>query len=374
MITGADRHGLIVRLRLARAENVGPRTYLALIRRYGSPEAALEALPELTRRGGRSRAIKAPDLEGIAAEVDALTKLGIGLIATDDPAYPDLLNQIYDPPPVLTARGNTALLSRPMIGMVGARNASAAGRRFAESMARELGEAGYGVVSGLARGIDTAAHHGSLATGTIAILAGGIDNIYPPENASLYQSIAEQGLLLSDQPLGLTPRSGHFPRRNRIVAGLALAVVVVEATERSGALITARLAAENGRDVLAVPGSPGDPRAKGPNRLIKDGAALVESAEDVLSLLREPGRSIPIQPRDPEPEGFDFESISDDPPASQDAQERVLSALGATPVEVDELVRRCQVTPSEAQILLLELELAGRIERHPGNRISLISR
>jgi DNA processing protein len=174
--------------------------------------------------------------------------------------------------------------------------------------------------------------------------------------------------------LGLTPRSGHFPRRNRIVAGLALAVVVVEATERSGALITARLAAENGRDVLAVPGSPGDPRAKGPNRLIKDGAALVESAEDVLSLLREPGRSIPIQPRDPEPEGFDFESISDDPPASQDAQERVVSALGATPVEVDELVRRCQVTPSEAQILLLELELAGRIERHPGNRISLISR
>jgi DNA processing protein len=374
MKSGADRDGLIARLRLARAENVGPRTYQALVRRFGSPEAALEALPEMTRRGGRSKTIKAPDQESVAAEVASLSKLGGVLIASDDPTYPDLLNQIYDPPPVLTALGDTALLSRPMIGMVGARNASAAGRRFAESMARELGEAGYGVVSGLARGIDTASHQGSLATGTIAVLAGGIDNIYPPENASLYQSIADQGLLLCDQPLGLTPRSGHFPRRNRIVAGLALGVVVVEATERSGALITARLAAENGRDVFAIPGNPGDPRARGPNRLIKDGAALVESTQDVLSLLRETGRSIPIQPREPEPEGFDFGTIPDDPPPNQDAQERVLSALGSTPVEVDELVRRCQVTPSEAQILLLELELAGRVERHPGNRISLISR
>lgn len=374
MTPRADRDGLIARLRLARAENVGSRTYQALVRRFGSPEAALEALPEMTRRGGRSRAIKAPDPESVAAEVAALSKLGGVLIASDDSTYPELLYQIYDPPPVLTALGDPTLLSRPMVGMVGARNASAAGRRFAESMARELGEAGYVVVSGLARGIDTASHHGSLATGTIAVLAGGIDNIYPPENASLYQSIAEQGLLLCDQPLGLTPRSGHFPRRNRIVAGLALGVVVVEATERSGALITARLAAENGRDVFAIPGSPGDPRARGPNRLIKEGAALVESTEDVLSLLREPGRSIPIQPHEPEPEGFDFGPIPDDPPPSQDAQQRVLSALGATPVEVDELVRRCQVTASEAQILLLELELAGRVERHPGNRISLISR
>jgi DNA processing protein len=373
MTSGADRDGLIARLQLARAENVGPRTYQALIRRYGSPEAALEALPELTHRGGRKRAFKAPDRESVAAEVEALAKLGATLIATDDPAYPDLLNQIYDPPPVLTALGNKELLSRPMVGMVGVRNASASGRRFAETMARELGEAGYVVVSGLARGIDTASHQGSLATGTMAVLAGSIDNIYPPENASLYQAIAGQGLLLCDQPLGLTPRSGHFPRRNRIVAGLALGVVVVEATERSGALITARLAAENSRDVFAVPGNPGDPRARGPNRLIKDGAALVESTEDVVSLLREPGRAIPIQPREPEPESFDFGTIPDDLPPDQDAQERVLSALGATPVEVDELVRRCQVTPSEAQVLLLELELAGRIERHPGNRVSLIS-
>ncbi len=374
MTQAINRDSLNARIRLARAENVGPRTYHALLRRFASAEAALETLPRLKQRGGSSKGARIPEADAVADEIEALTGMGAHLIPSDAPDYPELLIQIYDPPPVLTALGNRELLSRPMIGVVGARNASAAGRRFAETMARELGEAGYVVVSGLARGIDATAHTGALETGTVAVLAGGIDNIYPPENTALYQAIAEQGLILSDQPLGLSPRAGHFPRRNRIVAGMALGVVVVEATEKSGALITARLAAENGRDVFAVPGAPQDPRAKGPNRLIRDGAALVESADDVVSLLGEPGRTIPIRPRKSEPELFDTSPVSSEPLDGEDGQNRLLSALGSSPVEVDELVRRCQVTPSEAQILLLELELAGRIERHPGNRISLISR
>ncbi|MBC6441433.1 MAG: DNA-protecting protein DprA [Rhodospirillales bacterium] len=364
--------GLVAKVRLARSDNIGPRTYRALIRRFGSPEAALDALPELARRGGRLKGVAVPEPGPIEDEITALVRLGGTMIACDDPAYPTLLDHIHDPPPVLSVLGRDDLLARPMVGIVGARNASAGGRRFAERLAADLAEAGQVVVSGMARGIDTAAHTGALDGGTVAVLAGGIDNIYPPENEALYQAIAEQGLVVSDQPLGLVPRSGHFPRRNRIVAGMALGVVVVEATERSGALITARLAAENGRDVFAVPGSPQDPRAKGANRLIRDGAALIEGTEDILSGLQQPVRAVP-----------DLEALTvlpeeDDQPidipesGSDDGRERLVSALGAQPVEVDELVRRCQVTPAEAQILLLELELAGRIERLPGNRVALV--
>jgi DNA processing protein len=369
-----DRSSLIARIRLARAENVGPRTYHALMRRFGSPDAALEALPHLKQRGGAQRKKSdIPDVQAITEELDALADMGGRVLCSDDDRYPALLREIYDPPPVLTALGDCELLARPMVGMVGSRNASAAGRRFAETMARELGEAGFVVVSGLARGIDAAAHSVALKSGTVAVLAGGVDNIYPPENTELYRATVRDGLILSDQPLGLTPRAGHFPRRNRIVAGLALGVVVVEATEKSGALITARLAAENGRDVFAVPGAPQDPRARGPNRLIRDGAALVESADDVIEQLRQPGRAIPVGRQEREAEPFDSAPVTSEPETPDDGHNRLLSALGTSPVEVDELVRRCQVTPSEAQILLLELELAGRIERHPGNRISLIS-
>lgn len=366
--------GLVARLRLARAENVGPRAYRALVRRFGSPEAALEALPRLAERGGRRlKAAALPDPAAIEREVEGLRRIGARCLALDDPSYPPLLGQIHDPPPVLTILGEPDLLTRPSVAMVGARNASASGRRFAERLARDLAEAGYAVVSGLARGIDAAAHVGAIEGGTVAVVAGGVDVAYPPENGALQRKIAERGLLVGDQPLGVEPRAGHFPRRNRIVAGLALGVVVVEASDRSGALITARLAADNGRDVFAVPGSPLDPRARGPNRLIKDGAALVEHVDDIVDGLSAPGQGtlrLALPPEPPEAVESDPEPLVE--PAG-DSRERFVEALGAQPVEVDELVRRCQVTAAEAQILLLELELAGRIERLPGNRVALAS-
>ncbi len=365
--------GLVARLRLARAENVGPRAYRALVRRFGSPGAALDALPRLAERGGRLKGVALPDPTAIEREIEDLRRIGARFLALDDPSYPPLLEQIYDPPPVLTILGEPELLTRPSVAMVGARNASASGRRFAETLARGLADAGYVVVSGLARGIDAAAHTGALDGGTVAVVAGGVDVVYPPENEALHRQIAERGLLVSDQPLGLAPRAGHFPRRNRIVAGLTLGAVVVEAGDKSGALITARIAADNGRDVFAVPGSPLDPRARGPNRLIKDGAALVEHADDIIDGLSTPGRRAPRSAFLPDlPEAVESDPEPFDEPAG-DSREKFVEALGAQPVEVDELVRRCQVTAAEAQILLLELELAGRIERLPGNRIALAS-
>jgi len=361
----------VAHLRLARTDNVGPRTYRALLRRYGTAEAALDALPGLAARGGRRRGLKPPPADAIEAELDRLERMGARCLVVGHDGYPPLLAEIYDPPPVITVLGRIELLAMPQVALVGSRNASAGGRAFAEGLARDLGERGYGITSGLARGIDAAAHQGALETGTIAVLAGGIDSIYPPENEALYRSIGERGALVSDQPLGLDPRSGHFPRRNRIVAGLSLATAVVEANARSGALITARLAAENGRDVFAVPGSPRDPRAKGPNRLIRDGAGLIEDADDIIAALETPGRTVLKPPATDVPE-LPFDDAGE--PIAEPAQgshERLLEALGSDPVEVDELVRRCQVTPAEAQILLLELELAGRIERHPGNKIAL---
>lgn len=362
---------LAARLRLARTPHVGPRSYRELIARFGSAEAALAALPRLSRRGGRERV--PPPAEEVAAEIAALARLGGRFLLADDAAYSPLLGEIHDPPVALAACGDPALLQRPAIAIVGSRNASAAGRRLTERFAGELGQAGFVIVSGLARGIDAAAHRGSLEHGTIAVVAGGIDHVYPPEHADLQAEIARHGLLLSDQPMGLVPRAGHFPRRNRIVAGLAQATLVIEATETSGALITARLAAENGRDIFAVPGSPMEPRSRGCNRLIRDGAMLVESAADILEALALEIRTIP-RGMPSEPVGMPFEdgeiAIAEQP---GDGHERLVAALGPVPVEVDELVRRCQVTAAEAQIMLLELELAGRVERHPGNKVSLVS-
>ena len=367
----AGAAALAARLRLARTPFVGPRSYRDLIARFGDAGAALEALPRLSRRGGRERV--PPPAETVAAEIATLARLGGCFVFADDPAYPAMLAEIHDPPVVLAARGDVALLQRPAIAIVGSRNASAAGRRLAERFARELGEAGHVVISGLARGIDAAAHRGSLEHGTVAVVAGGIDHVYPPEHAELQETIAGRGLLLSDQPMGLTPRAGHFPRRNRIVAGIAAATLVIEATENSGALITARLAAENGRDVFAVPGSPLEPRSRGCNRLIRDGAMLVETTEDVLQGLATMVRAIPRLPPERPVEAPPETSGDAAEEGPEGGHERLLAALGPVPVEVDELVRRCQVTAAEAQTMLLELELAGRVERHPGNKVSLVA-
>lgn len=363
-------------LRLARTDAVGPITFHHLIVRYGSAGAAIEALPELSRRGGRRVELKPPSVAEARRELEALARIGGRIVAACEPDYPGILAMIEDAPPVLSLLGRGDLAARPMVGMVGARNASLNGRRFARDMARQLGEAGFTVVSGFARGIDTAAHEGALATGTLAVLAGGIDIVYPPENAALYDRLAESGLVVAECALGTQPTARHFPRRNRLISGLSLGVVVVEAALRSGSLITARMAAEQGRQVLAVPGSPLDPRAQGCNRLIRGGATLVESAEHVVEalapqisapLLREP---LPPSSRSPStlvPEAGDGAGTDRDR-----AMARVLELLSPTPTAVDELLRDCQLSPPVVLTVLLELELAGRIERQPGNRISLL--
>lgn len=356
------------RLALARSGGIGPMRFQELLAECGSAQAALDQLPALMQRARlkTKRIATIPDAE---KEVAALEKLGGRLIVWGDDAYPAQLAEIRDPPPVVSTIGDDALLDRPMVAMVGARNASAAARRWTEDLARELGEKGFVVVSGMARGIDTAAHKGAMQGGTVAVLAGGIDHIYPPENEALYGELKADGAIVTEQPLGLTPRSGHFPRRNRLVAGLAQGVVVVEATRKSGALITARLAAEEGRDVFAVPGSPRDPRARGPNHLIRQGAILTEGIDDIVEALARPEpqrvRLDVVAETAPEPAATDQDST----PA--DMARRILDCLGTTPVEVDEIVRRCQVTAADAQTMLMELELEGRIERHPGNKISL---
>src|SRR5579862_2814634 len=272
-------------LTLARTEQVGPVTFAGLIARFGTARAALAEVPRLARRGGRDN-FKLPSADDIDRELDGLAKLGAHLIAACEPDFPPGLAALEPPPPLIAVLGHRSLLAKNMIALVGARNASALGRKFAFTLARDLGEAGLVVASGLARGIDSAAHEAALDSGTVAVVAGGLDIIYPPENEALYRAIAERGAIISEMRLGEAPQARHFPRRNRLISGLARGVVVVEAAERSGSLITANYALEQGREVFAVPGSPLDPRAKGANRLIRDGATLIESAEDVLAVLR----------------------------------------------------------------------------------------
>ena len=283
-------------LRLTRTENVGPVTFHQLIARFGTAAAALEALPEIVRRGGRAKPLAVFASSEAERELEAAERLGAHLVAQSEPDYPPALAAIEDAPPLLTMKGRKELATRRGVAVVGARNASANGRRLAHDVAAGLGEAGLIVISGLARGIDAAAHQGSLGTGTLAVLAGGIDAIYPEENRSLHEAIAERGLLVAEMPVGTVPQARHFPRRNRIISGIALGVLVVEAAERSGSLITARFALEQGREVFAVPGSPLDPRAKGTNRLLRDGATLVESADDILRELA-PQRGAPLSER-----------------------------------------------------------------------------
>ena len=356
-------------LRLIRTENVGPRTFRSLINQFGGASRAIERLPELARRGGRSE-LRVPSRAEAEAEIAAAARLGVHFIAIGEADYPPRLRETDDAPPLIAVRGRAAALTQPAVALVGARNASAAGARFAAVLARDLGAAGFVIVSGLARGIDSAGHRASLGSGTIAVLAGGHDKVYPPEHAELLDEIAKTGAAVSEMPLGWEPRARDFPRRNRIIAGMAMGVVIVEAAERSGSLITARLALEAGREVFAVPGSPMDPRAGGTNRLLKQGATLVTSAADVIETL------FPILGRPPPPtlvrEPPPGEKPAE-PPAADDAlRAKIAELLSPTPVAIDDLVRESGALPGAVQIVLLELELAGRLERHGGGLVSLI--
>lgn len=359
-------------LQLSRTNNIGPVTFYRLIDAYGSAIKALEILPELSKRGGRKKPLKPAPWGKIEKEYARLRKNGGNIITAAEEGYPLALAALNDAPPVLSFLGNPDLMNRSCIAMVGARNASLNGRKFAEKLARELGGREQIIVSGLARGIDTAAHKGSLQTGTIAVVAGGIDIIYPEENAGLYEQIRENGLILAESPLGQKPFAQSFPRRNRIVSGLSKASIIVEATMRSGSLITARLAGEQGRDVMAVPGSPLDPRAAGPNHLIRDGATLVRNAGDVLeTLMNFSGNTLREAPPPPEDKYYTAPPAEDEIP--ENAHEQILQQLSFTPVTVDELIRACKLSIPALQMCLLELELAGRIKRSPGNKISLLN-
>lgn len=367
-----DESERIAWLRLSLTETVGALTFRRLIERYGNAIRALEALPELARRGGRKSLTLAKESEALE-ELSSLHKMGGRLLCLAEPDYPEALAAIEDAPPVLRVFGRVELLNGvTAVAIVGARNASLNGRRFAEALAADLAAAGLVVVSGLARGIDAAAHDGALAKGTtIAVLAGGADIVYPRENEALHRRIASEGALVAERPLGAVPRERDFPRRNRVISGLCHGIVVVEAARRSGSLITARLALEQGREVFAVPGSPLDARCEGTNDLLKQGATLVTSAADVLANLPP---SIPVPPpRVPvEPElALPLKSAAKDFQPSENITEIVLQALGPSPLPVDELLRRCQLSPGAAANILLELELAGRLQRHPGNLVSV---
>lgn len=361
------------RLRLIRSENIGPVTYRQLIKRFGTAARALDAIPDLAARGG-GRSPRIADAKRIDAELESIRKLGAGCLFLGDPAYPNLLGELGNPPPVILWQGRLELTEKPMVALVGARNASAAACRFARDLANALAEAGVSVVSGLAKGIDAAAHQGSLGRATIAVIAGGLDVFYPPENESLQRQIAERGLLLAEQPPGTEPRARHFPYRNRIIAGLARGTVVIEAAPRSGSLITARLAAEAGRQVLAVPGSPLDPRSRGCNMLIREGATLVQSADDILEMIRHfDERAEPANQESELRAVRESSFIEVCPQTELEHSERapLIELLSMTPVTVDELVRQSGLAAPSVQLALLEFELAGRLIRHAGARVSL---
>ena len=361
-LTDTDR---IDRLRLIRSDNIGPRTFQSLLHHFGSARGALERLPELARRGGASRPGRICSEDDARAEIAAGKRMGVSLVAPGEAGYPPRLAMLDDAPPLLGIRGAFDVLMRPVIAIVGSRNASGAGLKFAGALARDLADAGFVIASGLARGIDQAAHRSSLDGGTVAMLAGGHDRIYPPEHQDLLVAILNSGAAISEMPLGHAPRARDFPRRNRLISGAALGVVVVEAAHRSGSLITARIAAEQGREVFAVPGSPLDPRAAGTNDLIKQGATLITEASDVISAV-EPIMERPIALREPDDnEPLDFEADASD-------RARIVNLLGPTPISLDDLIRMADASPAIVRVVLLELELAGRLERHGGGMVSLI--
>lgn len=372
----SDRAGLYLSdrqrlhwLRLIRTPNVGPASFRDLVNRFGSAEAAIEMLPELMISGGAKRPARIPSQAEAEAEFEAARKAGARFVAMGEPDYPPVMRSMPHPPPLLAVRGKGAVFRQPAVAIVGARNASLSGTKMARSLATALGAAGYSVVSGLARGIDTAAHRGGLATGTIAAMAGGLDQPYPPENAALCDEIVDHGgALISEMPFGWQPRAQDFPRRNRLVAGMTLGLVVVEAAKRSGSLISARLAGEMGRLVFAVPGSPLDPRAAGANGLLKEGAILVTEPADILSALAPlVGPQAPPALSLEEPPDF-----SATPPPDADDRARVVEALGPAPIPIDEIIRHTGLESAQVFMVLLELDLAGRLERHAGGQVSLL--
>ncbi|MEQ1752700.1 MAG: DNA-processing protein DprA [Micropepsaceae bacterium] len=351
------------RLRLLRTDTIGSVTFHALLVRFGSATRAIDHWSSLARRMRKSGMLKLAQLDDIARELEATSAYGSRLIAHDECDYPIALASTDAPPPLITVKGNLELLGRDAVAVVGSRNASATGQRFAREISRELGEAGFVVASGLARGIDTAAHRGSLEHGTIAVMAGGVNVVYPTENARLHAEIGERGLLISEIAFGQSPTAQHFPRRNRIISGLARGVLVVEATLNSGSLITARLAGEQGREVFAVPGSPLDPRARGTNALLRQGAILTESTDDILPILK-PGQLLPHSRQcAPKP------TICT--PDSEQLQREILDRLSRTPVDLDELIRLIGAPPPRISEALVDLEFAGLLTRHPGQKVSL---
>ncbi|MBC8339917.1 MAG: DNA-protecting protein DprA [Alphaproteobacteria bacterium] len=362
-------------LRLIRSDNVGPITFYKLMERFGTAGAALAALPDLARNGGRKGRLKVATQAAAEREMEALDAIGARLVGRGEPDYPPLLAHIEDAPPLLSILGHAHLLAKKAIAVVGARNSSVNGLGFAEKISRDLGlgrggQGGLLVVSGMARGIDAAAHRGALATGTVAVVGGGIDVVYPKENAGLYDQLRAEGVIVSEIAPGTQPQARHFPRRNRLISGISRGVVVVEASPRSGSLITARMALEQGREVFAVPGAAVDPRARGTNHLIRQGAILTESAEDVFESLNSASDT-----RFEDTKAIDFKEFlptAPDPDAVGAARDTIKKSLSAAPTSVDEIIRNCQCSHPVVSWVLLEMELAGRLERHPGNKISMI--
>lgn len=357
-------------LQLIRSENVGPATFRDLINHFGTASAALEALPDLASRGRGSKQIKIASQSQSYEEFARLEKLGGRLICLGEPDYPEALRSADSPPPVISVLGNGKTLSRKSLAIVGSRNSSLSGVKLTRILASQIAKAEYTIVSGLARGIDTAAHEASITEGTVAVFAGGVDHIYPSQNSSLAKRILEQGgAIISEMPLSWNPRAQDFPRRNRIVAGLSLGLLVIEAAKRSGSLISSRLANEMGRLVFAVPGSPLDPRSEGTNDLIKQGALLVSKADDILQALEPLSES--VQQANYSLNEEETKTFSSTEPDETD-RAKLLNALDHTPSDIDELIRYTQLSASTVQMVLLELALAGRIEHHPGNKVSLV--
>lgn len=359
-------------LQLIRTDNIGPITFYNLVEFYGSAAEALIAIPHLAKKGGRKKPLKIPPRAAIEKELTLLRKNGADIITAAEPDYPLALSACDDAPPVLSILGDRSLLNKACVGIVGARNASINGRKLAATIAEDLGRAGQIIVSGLARGIDTAAHKASLKSGTIAVVAGGVDIIYPEENTELYHEIAKNGLIVAESPVGQKPFAQSFPRRNRIISGLSQGVVVVEATKKSGSLITARMAGEQGRDVFAVPGSPLDPRAQGPNSLLKDGAILVESAEDITRYLSgfngENGIAEPMQRYI-----HDIPLAANDEPVPDNAAEQIMGQLSHTRCLIDDVIRASGLSAAAVHAVLLEQDITGTVQRLPGGRVSLIN-
>ncbi len=373
---GLDDDEAFARLRLIRSQNIGPITYRQLMQRFGNAQAAINSIPELASHG-KGRAITLAKPADIENEIEQSISIDAGLIFWGTPQYPYLLAQMESAPACLIARGNLDLLNKPMVAMVGARNASAAACRFARNLSHDLGENNFIVVSGLARGIDTAAHIGAGGGHTIAVIAGGINIAYPPENADLQDRLGQDDLVLTEERYGTKPIARHFPNRNRIIAGLSLGTVVIEAAPKSGSLITARLAGELGREVMAIPGSPLDPRSRGCNSLIRDGATLIQNADDIIELLTPFTAEVRNHVRDNRSEsqlGAYEQDISNEKYDEPDNDHRrdILSLLGMTFVAIDELVRQSGYSVSMVQMILLELELAGRLERAAGARVRLV--